>query len=82
MPAARALRNALKARAGLPKQPGAGTRGSRARSLSNPDLRHPLGILTEAVTLAREGHQQDLLAEAEELLAQITARGKRAQASA
>jgi hypothetical protein len=49
-------------------------------SLLNPDLRHPRGILGDAVSLAREAHQPELVAEAEQLLAEIRARDERAQA--
>jgi hypothetical protein len=76
LPAARALAAALRART-------AGFTGSEARSLvaagrasiSNPDLRSPRGILTDAVRLANEAGLPDVAAEATELLARLAASG-------
>lgn len=72
LPAARALFDAMRANA-------AGLAAAEARALvaaarashSNPDLRNPRGILTEALRLARETGQDAIAAEAEALLARV-----------
>ena len=79
LPAAQGLAEALRARA-------AGLAAAEARalvavargSLSNPDLRNPQGVLEDAVALARESRQLDIVVDAEQLIAQLAAR--RAQA--
>src|SRR5207253_924944 len=81
LPAAKALADALSAQA-------AGWAAAEARALINvahaslsiPDLRHPRGVLTDAVKIAREAQQPEIVAEAEQLLAEIRARDERAQA--
>jgi tetratricopeptide (TPR) repeat protein len=74
--AARAFAEALRARA-------AGLEAAEARALvatarasrSNPDLRHPRDILADAVTIARLARQDDVAAEAADLLSQLRAGG-------
>jgi tetratricopeptide (TPR) repeat protein len=82
LPAAQALANALRARAA-----GMGVAESRAlvavarACLSNPDLRNPRGILTDAVALANAANQPEIAAEAQQLLAQLRDRDERAHAA-
>lgn len=81
LPAAHALKDALRARAaGLaPAEARALVAVARA-SMSNPDLRHPAGILADAVRLALDAQQPQLAAEAEQLLARARARHSAAEA--
>ncbi len=81
LPAARALLDALTARA-------AGIRAAEARALvalarasyTNPDLRHPRGVLSDAIDLARKSHLAPVVEEAEQLQALIRVRESGAKA--
>jgi tetratricopeptide (TPR) repeat protein len=81
LPAAEAFAQALKARAtGLPAAEARALVAAARASMSNPDLRHPRAILTEAVRLAGQTNQADLAAEAEAMLAALAERDTRAAA--
>ena len=79
LPAAESFAQALKARAtGLPAAEARALLEAARASMYNPDLRHPRGILTDAVQLARTTNQPSVAAEAEGLLAVLAERDARA----
>jgi hypothetical protein len=82
LPAAKALAEALRARA-------AGQAATEARwllevarrSIANPDIRYPRDILVDAERLAREAGDAGLAADASRLLTELQLRDARAQPS-
>ena len=69
----------MKARAaGLPAAEARALLEAARASMYNPDLRHPRGILTDAVQLARTTNQPSVATEAEGLLAVLAERDARA----